>query len=94
MGVGVFESKFKVGEIVSVRDFDSCVFGIHPSMRKFTGRMVTISYVRWHNGYRTYRYEIVEDGGAWWWSDECFEHIPVLDLPDFTAESSLDILLS
>ena len=64
-------SLYQVGAVVRVKDgFTKCASHFIDEMREFFGREVTISYVSPHT---EGRYNIVEDSGFVWWSDDCFE---------------------
>ena len=64
-------SKYQVGDVVRVKDgFTKCDSYYVEDMSNFFGRDVTISYVSPHT---EGRYNIAEDFGFVWWSDDCFE---------------------
>lgn len=68
--------RYKVGDKVKVREdlstkdaYDGCSFV--PEMKLFLGETVTIHKVCGNIN----RYEIKEDHGAWYWTDEMFESL-------------------
>ena len=64
-------SLYQVGDVVRVKNgFNSCASHFVKEMRQFFGREVTISYV---SPNKEGRYNITEDLGILWWSDDCFE---------------------
>lgn len=87
------KQKYNAGDIVKVADFKNCVFGVHPSMRRYIGQEVRIIDVIWRGSYGAHQYVIAEDGREWWWDQQCFESLNCEELPEFEAASSLDLLL-
>ena len=77
------ESMFKIGDVVKIVGVDDCIYGVDPAMRKYVGKYVCIVDVRWQQSSEAFRYEIEEDCGEWWWSDDCFEQESYTDLPEF-----------
>lgn len=88
----IMESLYKVGDVVRVKPFKNCIFGISPDMRRYIGEDVVITRVRYEQGYEAFRYTIREDFEKWWWSDECFEPIMLPELPEFEGCFDLNIL--
>ena len=86
------ESLYKVGDVVRVRLFKNCIFGIHPDMKRYIEEDVIIKSVRYERGYKAFRYTIREDLEKWWWSEECFEPIMLPELPEFEACEDIGIL--
>ena len=81
-------SLYQVGDVVRVKDgFTKCSSHFVDEMREFFGREVTISHVSQNT---EGRYNIVEDSGFWWWSDDCFEGIAT---PEDEQSVSLEGLL-
>ena len=79
-------SLYQVGDVVRVKDgFTKCDSHFVDEMREFFGREVTISHVSPNT---EGRYNIAEDMGLWWWSDDCFE-----GLAEPEADISLEGLL-
>ena len=72
--------KYKVGDVVLVKpDLQRCASGLMPEMKKLRGEYVTIARV----GHRSY--EIKEDHGAYFWSEDCFEAVFL------TPEEDIDV---
>lgn len=64
-------SLYQVGDVVLVKNgFTECSSHFVEEMRNFYGEAVTISHVIPNT---EGRYNIAEDKGFWWWSDDCFE---------------------
>lgn len=64
-------SKYQVGDVVRVKNrFTECASHFVEDMSNFFGEAVTISHVSPNT---EGRYNIAEDPGFWWWSDDCFE---------------------
>ena len=64
-------SKYQVGDVVRVKNgFTECASHFVEEMSNFFGEAVTISHVSPNT---EGRYNIAEDPGFWWWSDDCFE---------------------
>ena len=86
-------SKYHIGDVLKIADFKNCVFGVDEPMIKMKGRQVTIAKVGYDNYMRSHYYKIEEDSGEYWWDDTCFEPLEqILDLPEFDAAKSLDML--
>lgn len=82
------ESMFKIGDVVKIAGVDDCIYGVDQAMRKYVGKYVRIVDVRWQQSSEAFRYEIEEDCGEWWWSDDCFEREQCFDLPEFCVARS------
>lgn len=81
-------SLYHVGDVVLVKNgFRECSSHFVEDMSNFFGEAVTISHVSPNiEG----RYNIAEDMGLWWWSDDCFEGIAT---PEDEQSVSLEGLL-
>ena len=82
---------FKIGDVVKVSEFVDCIYGVNQNMRTYIGKYVHIVNVSWQSSHGAFKYEIEEDFGRYWWSDECFEYEDCLDLPEFCAAGSADL---
>ena len=85
--------KYKIGDRVKIVDLNVCVFGISPQMKRYIGMEVQIIGANYDKCYHAWCYTIGEDGGEWWWDDNRFEPVAVIDLPEFSANES-DALFS
>lgn len=85
------KSIYKIGDVVKVAKFDDCIYGVNPDMYKLIGSYVHITEVQWRGDYAAFKYEIVEDNGRFWWSDQCFEREVCADLPEFSAAGSIEL---
>ena len=81
-------SKYKVGDIVHVKDgFNRCAAHYVEEMSNFFGEYVTIAHVSTNT---EGRYNIAEDHGWLWWSDDCFDGLAT---PEDDITVSLEGLL-
>lgn len=85
------EPNFKIGDVVKVHDFVDCIYGVSQDMRAYIGKYVHIVNVSWQSRYGAFKYEIEEDCGHYWWSDQCFEYEVCANLPEFSAAGSIEL---
>lgn len=82
------DSKYNVGDVLKIADFNYCIFGVDEPMVKMKGCRVTVAYVGYDNWMNAHYYKIEEDSGEYWWDDSCFEPDEVVaDLPEFEVNT-------
>lgn len=82
--------KYSPGDKVVFLGSQDSQYGYYSRSDKFIGELVTIGGM--HHTARPYAYTFNEMRNGYWFEENCFGAV-LLDLPDFTADSDLDMLL-
>lgn len=82
-----------VGGKARVVGCEDCRVGYSTDMKRHIGEIVVITKAEYSSFHKCYFYKIDRDCGHWWWDDTCLEPLEqILDLPEFDAAKSLDML--
>lgn len=86
--------EFFVGDRVIILKNEKSTWGFIGRMPCYVGMKTEITKTVYDEFTNKYAYKILADNEAYWWDDKCFERIlDVPDLPEFSAEKSIDLLL-
>ena len=82
---------FTVGDTVLFLGGNKSLYGKNYSAKRYSGQIVTITDIH-HNAY-PYAYIFKEFGQPYWFSENCFERIAPVDLPEFEASGNIEAIL-
>ena len=82
---------FSVGDTALFLGGDKSLYGKNNRAKRYSGQTVTIADI--HQNAYPYAYIFKEFESPYWFSENCFERIAPVDLPEFEASGNIEAIL-